>query len=127
MTSQKKFESKSADNYDRFNILNRQVTLFLLFYEVLYSIDIVPSIIKNSGLSFPNINFIYNWKNPQPEEVGFYARFWCIWMEEYSLSKEKSMEHFQRAYDTLIGYSNSSKVIFNLIFRIEQMKRRDLI
>lgn len=98
------------------SILIRQLNLYILFQEAMNAIDISD----NAPVNMKGISCLNKWKKLQYKESGSFAMFWYTWMNLYTIPIWKRIEHFERAYDTLTGYSNASEIITGIIIQIEQ-------
>jgi len=98
-----------------------QIGLFFLFQEFLFHTNIM--VISLNDLN--KIDKLEEWRC-QEEERDMYSRFWQVWMEFSTLSKEAGYEYFDRAFETLKGkdYNQGPASYINLT--IQRIKERGM-
>lgn len=98
----------------------QQVKLYVLSWQMVFMLDDNLKISEHAG----DVKCLQCWEWDESEkEIDFYAKFWYIWMNVYSLTLEKRMEYFEKAVLMMRGVSNSSWPIPYIILRAKQMRK----
>lgn len=98
----------------------QQVKLYILSWQMAFMLDDNLKISEHAG----DVNCLQCWSWVESKkEIDFYAKFWYIWMNVYSLNLEKRMEYFEKAVLMMKGVSNSSWPIPYIILRAKQMRK----
>lgn len=92
-----------------------QLCLYVLFQEVMYMIDEKP----RKGQF--RIRKLAEWESIKTDEdISICADSWDIWVRVFDFSPASKMRHFKTAMQTMMGHSNESEAVLEMLLPMEE-------